>query len=72
MDHDLEFQFESLAWLREMRGPRFVRCLRRLIDRHGPNEALRRVTHPTMSDEMVEVHAAAIEHVAKRLTPLLG
>ena len=72
MDHDLEFQSESLAWLREMRGRRFVRCLRRLVERHGPDVALRRVTHPTMSDELVEVHAAAIQHVARQLTPLSG
>ena len=72
MDHDLEFQSESLAWLREMCGPRFVRCLRRLVGRHGPDEALRRVIHPTMSDEMVECHAAAIQHVARQLTLLSG
>ena len=72
MDHALEFQSESLAWLRDMRGRRFVRCLRRLVERHGPDEALRRVIHPTMSDEMVECHAAAIQHVAKQLTPSSG
>ena len=43
-----------------------------VVERNGPDEVLRRVIHPTMSDEMVEVHAAAIEHVAKRLTPLPG
>ena len=68
MNH--EFQSESLAWLRDMRGPRFVRRLRRLVERHGPDEALRRVIHPTMSDEMVECHAAAIQYVARQLTPL--
>ena len=72
MDHDFEFQSESLAWLREMRGSAFVRRLRRLVERHGPDEALRRVIHPTMSDEMVECHAAAIQHVARQLTPVPG
>ena len=72
MEHDLGFQSESLAWLREMRGRRFVRCLRRLVERHGPDEALRRVTHPTMSDEMAECHSATIQHVARQLTSLSG
>jgi len=72
MDHDLEFQSESLAWLRDMRGPRFVRRLRRLVERHGPDEALRRVIHPMMSDELLECHSAAIQHAARQLTPLSG
>ena len=55
-----------------MRGPRFIRRLCRLIERHGPDEALRRVTHATMSDQLVKVHAAAIEHAAKQLTPSFG
>ncbi len=67
-----EFQAESFAWLRTMRGPRFIRRLRRLVDQHGPEEALEQITHPTMSDELIEVHAAAIQRVAQTLTPLTG
>ena len=72
MKHDEDFRLECFEWLRAMRGPRFIRRLRRLVESHGPNDALRRVTHPTMSDEIVEVHAAAIQHVANQLTPLTG
>ena len=68
MKYEHEFQLESLAWLHNMRGRRFLRRLRRKVEKHGPAEALARVTHATMSDEMIEVHAAAIEHVANQLT----
>jgi len=67
MKHSKEFQAESLAWLHDLRGRRFLRRLRRKVEKHGLAEALARVTHATMSDEMISVHAAAIEHVANEL-----
>ena len=72
MKYTEEFRHESFVWLYNIRGPRFIRRLRRLVDQHGPEEAMRRVKHPTMSDELVECHAAAIQHVANQLTPLTG
>ena len=63
MKHDPEFRLECFAWLHNIRGPRFIRRLRRLVDWHGPTRALELLTRPTMSDELIEVHAAMIKHV---------
>ena len=67
MKYDLEFQAESMVWLHNIRGARFTRRLRRTVDQHGPARALELLTHPTMSDELVECHSAAIAKVANEL-----
>ena len=54
MKHTEGFQAESFGWLHNMRGQKFIRRLRHLVDRHGPDAALHRVTHSTMFDELDE------------------
>ena len=68
MKYTKEFRLKCFAWLHDIRGPRFIRRLRRLVDHHGPARALELLVRPTMSTELIEVHSAACQHVADELT----
>ncbi len=63
---DIDYQIECYAWLRSVRGLRFVRRLERLVHDHGPTEALSLVLHPRMPDDMRACYAAAVDYLAQQ------
>ena len=69
MKYDEEFRLECYVWLNVTGGQQFINRLRRLVDQHEPALALELLNHPTMSDALIEIFDAAIEHLANQLAP---
>lgn len=60
---DIDFQFESFQWVKEMRGGRFMRQARKSIERIGPTKTAERIVRLNMPEEMEQVYRAAINYM---------